>query len=404
MTQTTEPSALPFSYQAQTPEGLAISGTIDAPDSEQANRLLQQLRLRVLELEPAQRPPRPKTLRGDDFFAFNQQLAHLTRAGLPIEHGLKLIAQDMRNRRLGETVRQVADDMEHGIPIEQAFAKHARRFPPLYGRLIAAGVASSNLSAMLLNLGRHVELLYRLRAALWRAFAYPLMVLGGLALVLIFLGLVVLPQFQTLFGQFRIKLPWATTFLLGIPHVMPVLIAIGLVIVIGIPLLWMFLRTTGKDRAATDYLLLPLPLIGPVLRRNLIARWCDAVRLGILSGMDLPGALALASDAVGSVRLRRDGQLMIAMLESGQPIDQSAGRTSLIPATVPAAMGLARQDLPDVLQAMSEMYQQQAEMRLALIPVLLTPVLILLVAIVIGFVIAALFLPFINLITSLTAF
>jgi type II secretory pathway component PulF len=120
--------------------------------------------------------------------------------------------------------------------------------------------------------------------------------------------------------------------------------------------------------------------------------------------MDLPGALALASDAVGSVRLRRDGQLMIAMLESGQPIDQSAGRTSLIPATVPAAMGLARQDLPDVLQAMSEMYQQQAEMRLALIPVLLTPVLILLVAIVIGFVIAALFLPFINLITSLTAF
>src|SRR4051794_28201655 len=97
-----------FAYRAQTAEGRPISGTIDATDAEHAGRLLRSLRLNVLEIAPlAQATPRPKALRGDDFFAFNQQLTHLTRAGLPVEHGLRLIAQDMRGGRLKETVRQL---------------------------------------------------------------------------------------------------------------------------------------------------------------------------------------------------------------------------------------------------------------------------------------------------------
>jgi type IV pilus assembly protein PilC len=401
-TQAAEPISTAFAYQAQTAEGLAISGTINAPDAEQAGRLLQQLRLRVLELEPVERPVRPKRLAGEDFFAFNQQLSHLTRAGLPVEHGLKLIAQDMRNRRLGETVRQVAEELERGQSLQQAFEKHARQFPPLYGKLIGAGVASSNLSGMLLNLGRHIELVYRLRAALWRAFAYPLMVLAGLALVMVFLGLFVIPQFESLFKQFKTQIPWATRFLLGLPQYTPLFIGLLVALVVGIPLLAYALRLTGKDRAAADLLLLPLPLVGPVLKRNLIARWCDAVRLGVLAGLDLPRAIGIADDALGSPRLRRDGQLIVAMLESGQTLDAAAGRTSLLPATVPAAMALAQSDLPETMATLAEMYQQQADVRLAVIPALLTPLLIILVAAVIGFVVAALFLPFLSLIASLT--
>src|SRR5215211_1034587 len=114
-----------FAYQAQTADGQTLSGTIDASDAEHAGSLLQALRLRVLEISPAAHPPRPKALRGDDFVAFNQQQMHLTRAGLPVEHGLKLIAQDMRSGRLAETVRQLAAEMERGTPLDQAFEKHA---------------------------------------------------------------------------------------------------------------------------------------------------------------------------------------------------------------------------------------------------------------------------------------
>src|SRR5215217_2374689 len=113
-----------FAYQAQTADGQTLSGTIDAPDAEQASRQLQSLRLRVLEIGPTARAQRAQPLRGDDFLAFNQQLMHLTKAGLPVEHGLRLIAQDMRSGRMAATVREVADELERGTPLGEAFEKH----------------------------------------------------------------------------------------------------------------------------------------------------------------------------------------------------------------------------------------------------------------------------------------
>ena len=393
-----------FAYQAQTEQGQPLSGTIDAADAQQATRLLEALRLRVLNIEPEARPPRAKALRGADFLAFNQQLMHLTRAGLPVEHGLRLIAQDMRSGRLAGTVRQVADDLERGAPIDQAFAARAGQFPPLYGKLIAAGVQTSNLPGMLLNLGRHMELVYRLRAMLWRAISYPLTVLVALVLVMMFLAVFVIPKFEAIFKDFGIRLPGMTQLLLDMARSAEA-IGLGLlVIVIAAIVAWIVLRMTGRDRAAADLLLLPLPLIGSVLSRNLIARWCDAVRLGVQAGLDLPRAIELAGEAVGSPRLKHDSDDLVQAVQSGQRVDMLAGHTRLLPATVPAAMSLSipNQDLAATLGTLSEMYQQQAETRLALLPSLLTPILIILIAITIGFVILALFVPFISLIQAMT--
>src|SRR5262245_5074354 len=97
----TDQSQSTFAYQAQTPDGLRMSGTIDALDVGSASRRLTELGLRISEIAPAAAPaPRPRALRATDFAAFNQQLAHLAKAGLPLEHGLRLIAADLRSGRL----------------------------------------------------------------------------------------------------------------------------------------------------------------------------------------------------------------------------------------------------------------------------------------------------------------
>jgi type IV pilus assembly protein PilC len=149
--------------------------------------------------------------------------------------------------------------------------------------------------------------------------------------------------------------------------------------------------------------LIPLPLIGSVLWRNMVARWCDAVRLGVQAGLDLPRAINLAGEAVASPTLKADGRELAAALESGQPIDRAANGMMLLPATVPAVIALASQtnDLSTTLATLSDMYQQQAETRLTAIPGLLTPVLVILVGLVIGTVIIGLFLPFVTLISAL---
>ena len=113
MSDTTTPRAS-FAYQAQTIDGRALTGTIDAESADSARLQLESLQLRVLELRPE--PARTGAVRGEDFIAFNQQLAYLTAAGMPVEKGLRLIAQDLRGGVAG-TIRRVAEEMEQGRPL-----------------------------------------------------------------------------------------------------------------------------------------------------------------------------------------------------------------------------------------------------------------------------------------------
>src|SRR5262249_39165113 len=126
---------------------------------------------------------------------------------------------------------------------------------------------------------------------------------------------------------------------------------------------------------------------------------CDAMKLAIQAGMDLPAAVQLSVDLVGSPALKRDGQIIVAQLSSGQDIDKIPGRLSVLPLTVLAVVQLSadRSDLPASLDTIAAMYQQQAEMRLASVQSILAPLLILGVALIIGFVIVALFAPIVSL-------
>ena len=218
-------------------------------------------------------------------------------------------------------------------------------------------VASGNLPGMLLNLGRHLDLLQRLRAAIWRAAAYPIMVLIGSALVVLFISQAVLPQFNTIFKDFGTKLPALTETIMMLPQIVPwVLLGIGVIILLII-ITWLILKSAGLRRFAIERTVFHLPLIGPILRYNLLARWCDAVALSIKSGLDLPRAIALANDAVASPTLTRDSEQLIAALQSGQPLD-TVHRTRLLPATAVATMSLAsaQSDLGGAMNTLSEMY------------------------------------------------
>lgn len=416
------PGPTRFAYEAQSDAGYRVSGTIDAPDAETALLRLRSMRLRVNEVSPVAPSNGDaagtgttstrgrRAVRGDDFIAFNQQLAHLAAAGLPIESGLRLIAKDLRRGRLAETVKTVADDLDRGTPLGQAFDNHRARFPALYGRLLDAGVRSGNLAGVLLNFGRHLELVQRLRAALWRTLAYPAAVFAALAVVMMFLGARVLPQFEQIITGFNLRLPWPTQVLFAVAPAVPWLAGAALAAAAAAPVGWGLLRTAGKDRAAVDVVARRTPVVGRALRLNLVARWCDAVRIGVTAGMPLPEAIGLADDAVRSPALRSDGEALAARLAAGRPLADAADGLRLLPATVPATIDLAsgsgagsdgNRDLAGALDGLADLYERQAEQRVAAIPAVLTPLTVIVVAVTLGFVILALVLPVIKLLDSL---
>jgi type II secretory pathway component PulF len=402
MTTTTD-IAHSFAYQAQTPDGLRMSGTVDAQDVGEATRRLVELGLRVVEISPAaERPARPRALRASDFAAFNQQLATLAKAGLPLEHGLRLIAADLRGGRLSRTIELVALELERGTPLPEAFEKHSRQFPPLYGRLVGAGVRSGNLPGVLFNLGRHLELVQRLRESLWRALAYPSAILIGLAIVLSVIGWHVLPKFEEVYRDFRLELPGVTQALLAAGQYVPFIAGAIFLITLGLPLIWMALKAAGREGALTDFVARYVPVVGPVIRRSLAARWCDLLKVAIASGMDLPAAIRLASEATGSPALIRDGEQLAGQLESGQPLDPR--RHAMLPPSVPATIQFSAgfNDLPSTLDALSEMSQRQAELRVAAIPAIITPAFVLGIGFAVGFIVLGLMMPIITLIQGIT--
>jgi general secretion pathway protein F len=396
----TQPSLGPmtFAYQARTSGGQSISGTIDAPDVDRARQNLSALQLQVDRLQPARRPLVAMPLNLADFEAFNLQLAQLTAAGLPVEQGLRLVAQEMRRGRLRSAIQRAVTQLEQGKTLAEAISDQRSHFPPLYSRVIDAGIRSGNLSGVLLNLGRHLALTRRLRAMLWQTFSYPLFVVIFLLAMLAFILRELLPSMFKTYSEFHVQLPPLTQLLIAESNALPtqvkvlvVILAIGLVV-------WISLRSTQAGRRMFERLTLSLPLIGPVLKRNLASRWCDVTGLAVDAGLDLPAAIELADDAIASPALSEDGNAMIAAVSSGQPIN-SVHRLKILPPIIPAAMelGSARSDLPHTLRAASQMYQQQAQQRMALIPSILTPALVVAMGVLVALVVLSIFLPLLSL-------
>src|ERR1700685_275458 len=134
------PKSSTFAYSAITSDGQKLSGSIDALNESAALRRLQSLQLTQIQLKTDASVSNLKPLRGEDFLAFNQQLAQLTGAGLPVEQGLRMIAAEMRRGSMQRTLDLVAAELESGKTLPEAVAVYREKFPPLYAQLIDAGI------------------------------------------------------------------------------------------------------------------------------------------------------------------------------------------------------------------------------------------------------------------------
>ena len=141
-----------FEYDALTAEGKAMTGTLECPSSDEASSRLTAMGLQVQSLrKPPSSPPRTRIGRAE-FLLFNQQLASITRSGLPLERGLRELAADMESASMKKLLTEVASELEAGATIDQVFEKRKHSVPPLYGRILEAGLKSGRLSEMLTSL------------------------------------------------------------------------------------------------------------------------------------------------------------------------------------------------------------------------------------------------------------
>jgi len=395
-----------FEYNALTSAGRLMKGTIEAGSPQEASELLKQMQLAVNSIEKA-RPQRPSTPIGrNELLLFNQQLASITKAGIPLERGLRELVKDVTSKSMRKLIASIAVDLEAGISIEQAFESRQKRFPPLYGHILKAGVQTGRLSEMLTSLNRHLELANYTRRIIFEAMAYPAVVLTLGSIIITGIFLMVIPQFGAVLEEMvEGRLPKLTSlFLTMAKNVVPFWISVGLIIA-AILLLLTMLSSFPAGRRFKESIFLKIPIIGRVYHSSVLSRMAEAMAMMVAAGTSLPSCLRLASGTAGSEKLIAETETLTVQLEQGANILEAGRFCKMIPGLFlySIQLGTQRNELQDNLYSLAQMYANQVRCSQARLQAVLLPVMLIVVGGILAMAILAMFLPMIQVVTGLSA-
>ncbi|GAG07649.1 unnamed protein product, partial [marine sediment metagenome] len=270
-------------YNALTSAGRVMKGTIEAGSQKEADELLKQMQLTVNWIEKA-KPKKPKTAIGrGEFLLFNQQLASITKAGIPLERGLRELSSDVGSKPMRKLIDAIAGELEAGVSIEEAFEKRQKHFPPLYGRILKAGVETGRLSEMLTSLNRHLETANRTRRIIFEAMAYPAVILALAAVIITAVFLIIIPQFGPILTEMTegANLPALTkAFLDMAKNVVPFWITVALVIA-AILFVVLTLSTFPAGRRFKESIVLKIPVMGRLYHSSVLSKMAEAMAMMI---------------------------------------------------------------------------------------------------------------------------
>ena len=395
-----------FEYNALTSAGRLMKGSIEAGTNQEADELLKQMQLVVNSVEKAALK-KPKTAIGrNEFVLFNQQLASITKAGIPLERGLRELAGDISSRSMRRLVDAIADELEAGVSIEQAFEKRQKHFPPLYGRILKAGVETGRLSEMLTSLNRHLEMATQTRRIIFEAMTYPAVILVLASIILTGVFLFIIPQFESVLEEMAGgRLPALTRLFLGMSkNVVPFWTIIGFMIAM-IVALFVMLSASEAGRRFKESLLLSTPVIGRVYHSSMLSRMAEGLAIMVAAGSDMPVSLRLSSGATGSDKLILESEALATQIEQGANILEAGQLCRMIPRLFlySIQLGTQRNELQDNLYSLGQMYAEQARCGQARLQAVLLPVMLIGVGCFLAITILAMFMPMIGIITSLSA-
>ena len=398
-----------FDYTGQLQWGAAFQGTLEAESQEHADAALASMGIRVVSLRRARRGSYLAPLSLDDFVFFNEQIAAMTKAGVPLPEGLRQLAADVGSGKLKRLLLELADDLTAGTPLEQALDKLRYRFPTQYAGVVQAGLRSGDLGGALYGLAAHLRLKGDLRRALIELAIYPALVLLFAFGVLTFLMHMVVPGLgQALYDMFGVgepaSLPYPTRAVFAAARAWPTVEVVFVGVMAAIAALAIVAGLPGR-RGLREWLLRRIPGIARVYGASVMARFAHTSALAAFSGTPLPQLVAAAGAASGSASLEKATRRVADKLVQGTLLQDAVRGERDFPAlwTTVVSVTAARGELPAALAELARMYEARARVWSGVVRVVLGPVLLVYVGLVLGLVILGVLFPIINLIQGLTS-
>ncbi|MHB8897269.1 MAG: type II secretion system F family protein [Thermoguttaceae bacterium] len=393
-----------YRYLAENAAGERVDGHADARSVEDARRQLEERGLKVLEVIQADSgwtgPAPQQRLTRDEAQELVENVAQLSAAELPLAPAFRAAAEETDSPRLSRVFSHLATQLERGQSLEQALESSGPALPAHVTRMIQAAIRTGQLGPALTELVEHYRDASALRQMIWDGLAYPLLV-ATLAVVL--LGLIfayVVGGFEKIYGEFGCELPTMTVALLGLRQISGLLLPAVLLALV----LFMLLLRGRLGRGRWHRFISALPVIGPLWHWLCLVEWMGLVRVLLRNGMTLLDALRCSADGVGNANITEISLSLADGIARGRTLSQAMASERQVPAALTPLIywGERTGALGDSLELGCEMLEDRVRMRAFWLHAALPPILFISIGAAVLALITAMFLPLINLLTSLT--
>ncbi len=402
-----------YHYRARDRQGRSIAATVEAPDLRTAARILREKGYFITEIkEPGKGLQREIELsfleRGPglkDLAIFSRQLATMLAAGLPIVQSLAILEKQTENKKFQKIIREVRTDVEGGMAFSDALAKHPV-FGRLYVNLVRAGEASGTLDAILDRLATFLEKDLELRGKIKSAMTYPVIVLVFAVLITYFLLTGIVPQFAQILTDLGSELPLLTRFLIAVSNFLR---SSTLYLVAGLIALYFAYRylytRTEQGRRWIDRVKLRLPIFGVLNKKSALARFSRTLGLLVSSGVNIVEAVDITKGTAGNAVIEEILEETKNTIQVGEPLHSTLLRyPEIFPPMVASMIAIGEETgaLDAMLQKVADFYEREVEETVESLTAAIEPVMIVFLGVVVGLIVAGMFLPLFQIINTLS--
>lgn len=346
------------------------------------------------------RSGRARPVPARDLAVFTRQLSVMIDAGMPLVECLETLGRQQAHRSFREAVLQTRSAVEGGSSLAEAMRAHPRAFGPLYTNMVAAGEAGGILDTILERLATHIEKSVKLRAQVKSAMTYPIAVVAIAAAVVGVILWKVIPTFDELFEGLGAALPLPTRVVIASSDALVSYSPLFFVAAVAVALAFRWYRATPRGGRAVDALLLRLPVLGLILRKVAVARFCRTLATLLGSGVPLLASLEITARTAGNLAIEDAVLVSRAAIERGETVSAPLRRAGMFPPMVIQMIGVGEASgaLDAMLAKVADFCEEEVDATVAGLLTLLEPVMIALLGLVIGGIVIAMYLPIFDLI------
>ncbi len=390
-----------YVFKAMDLAGVKASGELEADSKQAVSDQLKQRGLIVLDIADKHSSREIelsflKTLKASELAIFSRQLATMITSGMSILRSLYVLEEQTEGKLLKETIVAVRKDVEAGLSLSDAMARHPKVFSPLFVAMTQAGEAGGVLEDALMRVADQLEKDASLRRQIRSAMIYPTLVIVFAVGVMLALVAFLVPVFEGVFKQFGGSLPSITQVSVGMSHAVTGYWWLMFLLAAAAAIAFIKWKKSARGRPQWDRLRLKVPLkIGMIVQLVAIARWSRTLSSLTRAGVPLLLALEITGKTGGNVVVEKAMEGVIASVKRGGTIAAPLAQAPIFPPMVTHMVGVGEETgaLDSMLDKVADFYEDQVEAAVKALTSILEPVMIIVIGGIVGFIVVSMYLP-----------